>query len=208
MAAAEHRLRRLELLGAMTRGDRRGGHGAAADLVQFNLDTPLGHSALAVLMDSVGEKAEEERFAEENTRLYSLSVKMKKVEALSPAVMELLGSVGVASVVLFGGYQVIHGGMTPGTFFSFMTALLLLYEPVKRLARVNNRVQEALSAAEVASVVYYPEPLHRSRPYAAEAPSLPEAEAAAAEVLSLPMGPDLDAPTQEYIAERIREALR
>lgn len=53
--------RRLELLGAMTRGDRRGGHGAAADLVQFNLDTPLGHSALAVLMDSVGEKAEEER---------------------------------------------------------------------------------------------------------------------------------------------------
>jgi dTDP-4-amino-4,6-dideoxygalactose transaminase len=68
-------------------------------------------------------------------------------------------------------------------------------------------VQQALTAAEVASVVYYPEPLHRSRPYAATAPSLPEAEAAAAEVLSLPMGPDLDAATQERIASTIRTAL-
>lgn len=56
--------RRLELLGAMTRGDRRGGHGAAADLVQFNLDTYLGHTALAVMLDAVGEKAEKERLWE------------------------------------------------------------------------------------------------------------------------------------------------
>jgi dTDP-4-amino-4,6-dideoxygalactose transaminase len=71
----------------------------------------------------------------------------------------------------------------------------------------RDAVQQALSAAEVASVVYYPEPLHRSRPYAAEAPSLPEAEAATHEVLSLPMGPDLDAATQERIASTIRSAL-
>jgi dTDP-4-amino-4,6-dideoxygalactose transaminase len=71
----------------------------------------------------------------------------------------------------------------------------------------RDAVQQALSAAEVASVVYYPEPLHRSRPYAAKAPSLPEAETAAAEVLSLPMGPELDATTQERIAATIRSAL-
>ncbi len=62
----EHRFassiaRRLEMLGAMTRGDRRGGHGAAADIVQYNLDTPLGHHALSILLEAVAEKAAAER---------------------------------------------------------------------------------------------------------------------------------------------------
>lgn len=56
--------RRLELLGAMTRGDRRGGHGAAADLVQYNLDTVPGHAALAILLDLVAENVEKERLWE------------------------------------------------------------------------------------------------------------------------------------------------
>jgi len=94
------------------------------------------------------EEEEIRRFREENRRLYGLYLKMKRVEAMSPAVMEVLGSFGVAGVVFFGGRQVIHGSMTPGTFFSFMTALLLLYQPVKRLATVNNRIQEALSASD------------------------------------------------------------
>lgn len=94
------------------------------------------------------EEAEIDRFNRENSRLYRLYLKMKRVEALSPAVMEVLGSLGVAGVVLFGGYQVIHRSMTPGTFFSFLTALLLLYEPIKRLASVNNRIQEALAASD------------------------------------------------------------
>jgi subfamily B ATP-binding cassette protein MsbA len=94
------------------------------------------------------EEGEIERFRAENSRLYSLYLKMKRVEALSPAVMEILGSLGAAGVVLFGGYQVINGTMTAGTFFSFLTAVLLLYQPIKRLATVNNRIQEALSASD------------------------------------------------------------
>jgi len=94
------------------------------------------------------EEEEKRRFSEENSRLYGLYVRMKRVEALSPAVMEVLGSLGAAGVVLFGGYQVIHGDMTPGTFFSFLTAVLLLYQPIKRLATVNNRLQEALAASD------------------------------------------------------------
>ena len=50
--------RRLETLGAITRGDRRGGHGMAADLVQFNLDTDLGRAALSLMYDAVAEKYE------------------------------------------------------------------------------------------------------------------------------------------------------
>jgi subfamily B ATP-binding cassette protein MsbA len=94
------------------------------------------------------EEEEIKRFKAENSRLYSLYLKMKRVEALSPAVMEVLGSLGAAGVVFFGGRQVINGNMTPGTFFSFLTAVLLLYQPIKRLATVNNRIQEALAASD------------------------------------------------------------
>lgn len=61
--------RRLELLGAMTRGDRRGGHGAAADLVQYNLDTAIGHTALALMLDAVSEQAEREQLWDRALRM-------------------------------------------------------------------------------------------------------------------------------------------
>jgi subfamily B ATP-binding cassette protein MsbA len=94
------------------------------------------------------EEAEIGRFREENQRLYGLYLRMKKVEALAPAVMEVLGSFGAAGVVLFGGVQVIHAGMTPGTFISFLATVLALYQPIKRLTTVNNRIQEALAASD------------------------------------------------------------
>lgn len=71
----------------------------------------------------------------------------------------------------------------------------------------RDAVQRALADAGVASVVYYPVPLHRLPPYAAGAASLPESEAAAREVLSLPMGPGLDPATQQRIASVIRSTL-
>jgi subfamily B ATP-binding cassette protein MsbA len=61
--------------------------------------------------------------------------------------MEILGGVGIACIVFYGGYNVIQGEATPGTFFSFLAALLMLYEPVKRLSGVNNTVQQGLAAA-------------------------------------------------------------
>ena len=94
------------------------------------------------------EEAESTRFDQENQRLYKLYLKMKKVEALSPAVMEFLGSFGVAGVILYGGYQVIYRDMTTGTLVSFLMALMFLYEPIKRLASVNNKIQEALAASD------------------------------------------------------------
>jgi ATP-binding cassette subfamily B protein len=51
--------------------------------------------------------------------------------------METLGGFAIAGVIFYGGTQVVSGGHTPGAFFSFITALLLAYEPAKRLARVN-----------------------------------------------------------------------
>jgi ATP-binding cassette, subfamily B, bacterial MsbA len=61
--------------------------------------------------------------------------------------MEFLGGIAIVFVILYGGYRVIEGVSTPGEFFSFLGALLLLYEPIKRLSRVNNVVQEGIAAA-------------------------------------------------------------
>jgi subfamily B ATP-binding cassette protein MsbA len=94
------------------------------------------------------ENYENERFAKENERLFKLTMKSVSVRAISTPFMELLGGLGIAAIILYGGYQVIYGASTPGTFFSFLTALILLYEPAKRLTGVNNTIQQGIAGAE------------------------------------------------------------
>ncbi|MBN2179597.1 MAG: lipid A export permease/ATP-binding protein MsbA [Deltaproteobacteria bacterium] len=93
------------------------------------------------------ENHEGKRFDKENERLFKLFMKTVSVRAISSPFMELLGGLGVAAIVYYGGYQVIKGISSPGTFFSFLAALLLLYEPVKRLTNVNNTIQQGIAAA-------------------------------------------------------------
>jgi subfamily B ATP-binding cassette protein MsbA len=93
------------------------------------------------------EDYEKRRFAEEIHRLFKIALKRIKIRALSHPLMELLGGIGVAVIVWVGGYSVIRGELTPGTFFSFMTALLMLYAPIRDLNKVNLEIQEGLAAA-------------------------------------------------------------
>ena len=62
--------------------------------------------------------------------------------------IEGLGGVAIALVIFYGGHQVIVGASTPGAFFSFITALLLAYQPAKSLATLNASLQEGLAAAQ------------------------------------------------------------
>ena len=71
-----------------------------------------------------------------------------RTRAISSPLMETLGGVAVALVVLYGGHQVLSGARTPGTFFSFVTALLLAYQPLKSLAGLNTSLQEGMAAAQ------------------------------------------------------------
>jgi subfamily B ATP-binding cassette protein MsbA len=93
------------------------------------------------------EEYEKERFNRENIRYFRYLMKSVMVRALSSPMMEFLGGIAIVFVILYGGYRVIQGVSTPGEFFSFLGALLLLYEPLKRLSRVNNVVQEGIAAA-------------------------------------------------------------
>jgi len=80
--------------------------------------------------------------------LFRLVYKANRVRAASSPIMETLGGMSVAVVVVYGGSQVISGETTTGAFFSFMTALLMAYQPVKNLANLNTSLQEGLSAAQ------------------------------------------------------------
>ena len=94
------------------------------------------------------EKYENKRFAAENDRLFKLNMKTVSINAISSPLMEFLGGIGIAAIIFYGGYNVVQGNSTPGTFFSFLTALLMLYEPVKRLTNVNNTIQQGIAGAD------------------------------------------------------------
>jgi len=78
----------------------------------------------------------------------NLVYKASRVRAASSPVMETLGGVAVAVVILYGGQRVISDATTPGAFFAFITALLMAYEPMKRLANLNTNLQEGLAATQ------------------------------------------------------------
>jgi len=81
-------------------------------------------------------------------RLFRLNFRASRVRAASEPILEFLAGLAIVAVLLYGGWQVIHGGRTPGTFFAFIGALLLAYEPVRKLAKLNANLQDALPAAE------------------------------------------------------------
>src|SRR5437870_561401 len=94
------------------------------------------------------ESAEDRRFARHNEAYFRAGMKSTQVSAFTSPVLEAIGVIGVAGIIWYGGSQVIRGTMTPGTCFSFLTAMFLMYNPIKRLASSNNTIQQALSAAE------------------------------------------------------------
>ncbi|MEK6589900.1 MAG: ABC transporter transmembrane domain-containing protein [Nitrospinota bacterium] len=94
------------------------------------------------------EEYESKRFMEENRRLYDITMKeAKRYEMVSP-IMELFAAIGTGFVIWYGGYQVIKGVTTPGTFFSFLAALIMLYDPIRKLSTMNSVLQQSLAAAE------------------------------------------------------------
>lgn len=89
-----------------------------------------------------------ERFSRTNLSLYHYLRKSIKYESLHTPIMEVITSLGVAGVIWFGGSQVMHGRMSASEFFSFLTAMVMLYGPVKKLLSSYNTVQQAVGAAE------------------------------------------------------------
>jgi len=94
------------------------------------------------------EETEERRFHANNMAFLRATMKALQVSSLGSSHMEIIGVAGVAGIIWYGGYLVIHGAMTPGDFFSFLTAMFMAYTPLRKLGAANNTLQQALSAAD------------------------------------------------------------
>ena len=133
----------------------------------FLQETIFGHR----IVKAFGmESYESRRFAEANNRYFRYLMKKVKVRALSTPVMELLAYVGIGSFIWIGGYYVIEGKMTPGEFFSFMTALAMLYDPMRGLSKVNLLIQEGIAAAKRVFEILDQTPEVKDSPGAKELP--------------------------------------
>jgi subfamily B ATP-binding cassette protein MsbA len=94
------------------------------------------------------EEHERSRFDRINQRLLELSLKDHRVDELSEPLMEILAAFGVMAILWYGGYRVVQGAMTPGALFSFVTATLMLYGPVRKLSRMANLYQQTMPSAD------------------------------------------------------------
>jgi len=92
------------------------------------------------------EEREIDRFSGKVDALFVTIMRDVKVKSMAHPVMELLGGVGIALIIYYGGIQVINGTSTPGTFFSFLTALIMIYDPIKQVSKVNNALQKGMAA--------------------------------------------------------------
>ncbi|MBI4402076.1 MAG: lipid A export permease/ATP-binding protein MsbA [Nitrospirae bacterium] len=135
MVRMGQRLRRLA-----THGQERIGDMASA--LQETL------SGIRIVKAFGREEAEGARFRDSNKAFLRATMKAIQVSSLASSHMEVIGVLGVAGIIWYGGYLVIHGAMTPGAFFSFLAAMFMAYTPIRRLAGANNTIQQALSAAE------------------------------------------------------------
>jgi subfamily B ATP-binding cassette protein MsbA len=94
------------------------------------------------------ERFEAQRFQEKNLHYFNTIMRTTRVSEIGSPLMELFGAIGVASVILYGGYQVVQGTTTPGTFSSFLAACLMTYNPIRALLKSYTAIQQAMGAAE------------------------------------------------------------
>jgi subfamily B ATP-binding cassette protein MsbA len=131
--------------GRRIRRVRLGAQEAMADLNAFLHETLMGTKIVKAFGMGNYEKR---RFADKSRKIFRLEMKEARVRAMSSPMMEFLGGLGIAFIIWYGGNQVIAGTYSFGTFMSFLTSVALLYEPLKKLSKVNNAIQRGMAAVD------------------------------------------------------------
>lgn len=118
------------------------------------------------------ENFEIAKFRETTRRHLSVNLKSHRIQALSSPVMEMLAGICIVLLLLYSGYRIQNGMLTVGELISFVTALWLMYTPIKRLNKVNLSMNAAISAAERVFRMLDTENIVVDRPGAARLSSL------------------------------------
>ena len=132
-------------LGRRIRRVRKGAQEALADMNAFLHETLAGNKIVKAFGMETHEK---KRFFEKTHKIFRLEMKEARVKALTSPLMEFLGGLGGAFVIGYGGYRVIAGDYSTGTFMSFLAAVFMMYQPLKKLSKLNNAVQQGLAAID------------------------------------------------------------
>jgi subfamily B ATP-binding cassette protein MsbA len=135
----------LVRLGQRVRRTTRRSQEALEHISHISAEAFTGHR----IVKAFGTEGHEtDKFKRAGFSLYRTNMKVTAALASLPPLMELLGGVGMAAALVIGSRSVASKTMSPGDFFSFMTAVMLMYGPAKKLSRVNADVQQAMAASE------------------------------------------------------------
>lgn len=135
----------LVQLGKRVRRTTRRSQEDVEALNHFTAEAFTGHRIVKAFG---AEGREAQRFADASHRLYRTNMKVTSTVSILPPLMEWLGGVAVAGMLWYGASQIGQGRLSMGAFMSFVAALFLMYEPIKKLSRVNATLQQAAAAAE------------------------------------------------------------
>ena len=94
------------------------------------------------------EDHERKRFHKVLRKLFDIQMSKLKAQQFSSPLIEFVGSIAGAFVIWIGGMKVINGVITPGDFFSFLTALMMMYGPIRKLSGVNASINAAIAASD------------------------------------------------------------
>lgn len=96
----------------------------------------------------VMEHAEQRTMGHRVHDVLGSTLKAVRVRAMSSPVVEFIGTIAIAAIMLYAGTRIAHGTLTPGAFASFMASLVMLSRPLKGITNLNNNLQEGLAAAQ------------------------------------------------------------
>ena len=132
-------------LGRKIRRTTRSAQDNAAELNQVLQETLSGHQ---VVKSFGAEEIESNRFRYRAERLRDSNLRYVAQQAIASPVIEFFGAITIVGLLTYARLQIKAGAMTTGEFSSFVIALLMLYEPVKRLTGIHNIFQQALGASQ------------------------------------------------------------
>lgn len=102
---------------------------------------------IELVKSSNAEELELNKYKNCNDNVAKLIYRGTKINAFTSPIMETFGALGVSATIIIGGMEVINGSMQIGNFFSFLTALFLIYTPVKRITNLYASLQTNLAAS-------------------------------------------------------------
>jgi subfamily B ATP-binding cassette protein MsbA len=132
-------------IGRKIRRTSRRTQGRQAELNQILQETLSGHMVVKAFG---AEGYEARRFREASRKLLKSNLRYVLQQAISSPLIELFGALTIVAVMTYAVTQIKSGALTSGDFMSFVSALLLLYEPVKRLVGIHNIFEQAIGASE------------------------------------------------------------